>query len=160
MSSLQWSLCAFDELDTRSLYDILRLRCQVFIVEQQCPYPDIDDLDTTVGSRHATARAGYKICAYGRSLPPESSADAKNHTRSTARIGRIVVDPDYRRQGVGDRLLSILLADLASRFPEHDAVLDAQLAAMSLYSRAGFVRASEEFLEDGIAHVTMRRSLR
>ena len=149
-NDIDWQLSRFDELDVHTLYDALALRCEVFVVEQNCVYADIDGLDTLPGSRHLSARHGNTLCAYARSLAP-------TETSPEARIGRVLVRQSFRRQGLADRLLSQLIADLESRFSRIAIRLDAQLEAESLYVRAGFERCSDEFVEDGIPHVGMRR---
>jgi len=87
-----WSLSRFDELDVHTLYDALALRSEVFVVEQNCAYADIDELDKLPGSRHLVARCGNTLCAYARSLAPSD-------THADARIGRVVVRQSFRRQG-------------------------------------------------------------
>jgi ElaA protein len=145
-----WSLSRFDELDVHTLYDALALRSEVFVVEQNCAYADIDELDKLPGSRHLVARCGNTLCAYARSLAPSD-------THADARIGRVVVRQSFRRQGLANRLLSQLIEDLGARFPHISIRLDAQIEAEGLYVGAGFKRCGDEFLEDGIPHVSMRR---
>lgn len=143
-----WSLCPFDNLDIATLYAALALRSQVFVVEQNCVYPDIDGLDCRPGNRHLIGRCDESICAYARSLAP--TPGEKN-----ARIGRVVVHPAWRRRGLGKTMIKLLLEDLQVRFHDTGINLDAQLDAEAMYAQAGFVRVSDVFLEDGIEHVRM-----
>ena len=150
-TALAWTLSRFDELDVRSVHDFLKLRVDVFVVEQACAYPEIDGLDALAGTRHLLGRdAGGTVAAYGRSLVDEDDAG------TDARVGRIVVAPQRRGRGVARALMRRLLDDLDARCPGRDVVLGAQLPAEPLYASFGFVRDSDEYLEDGIPHVDMR----
>ena len=148
---IDWTLSRFDELDARSVHDWLRLRVDVFVVEQACAYPEIDGLDVLPGTRHLVGRdADDVVVAYARSLVDEGEAGAP------VRIGRVVVAPSWRGRGVARALMRRGLADLDARHPHRDVVLGAQLPAEALYASFGFVRDSDEYLEDGIPHVDMR----
>jgi len=138
-------VAAFADLDTNTLYALLKLRVDVFVVEQECPYPELDGRDTEPGTRHLwlAGQAGEPL-AYLRVLDePDGSA----------RIGRVCVSPDARRAGHAGTLLAAALA----LHPGRDAVLDAQTYATGVYEQAGFVVDGPEFLDDGIPHVPMRR---
>jgi ElaA protein len=138
---------SFASLDTTTLYAILRLRSEVFVVEQKCVYQDVDGRDLESGTRHIWITDGAPApLAYLRVLA--DGADGQ-----VARIGRVVVSPDARRQGHAATLLHHALGLIGER----EAVLDAQTYATDLYARAGFEPDGPEFLEDGIPHVTMRR---
>jgi ElaA protein len=136
------------DLDVGTLYAILRLRSEVFIVEQDCPYQDVDGRDLETGTRHIwLAAAEAEPVAYLRILDePDGSA----------RIGRVCVSPRARRRGHAGALLAAALGEVGDR----EAVLDAQTYALALYEAAGFVPDGAEFAEDGIAHLPMRRSPR
>jgi len=137
-------VASFAELDARTLHDLLRLRCDVFVVEQACAYPDIDGRDVEPGTRHLwLAQAGNPV-AYLRILDEPSGE---------ARIGRVVVAAHARGHGYGDRLMSEALALIGDR----PCVLTAQAYVADFYTRYGFVATGPEFDEDGIAHVPMRR---
>lgn len=136
-------VASFDELDTRTLYAILRLRCEVFVVEQECPYLDVDGRDPR--ARHLwLADEGGAVVAYLRILEEAGGG---------ARIGRVCVAPGARGAGHAATLLDAALRDIGDR----EAVLDAQTYATRLYANAGFVPDGPEFLDDGIPHVPMRR---
>ena len=136
-------VATFDELDTRTLYAILRLRCEVFVVEQECPYLDVDGRDA--GARHLwlTDAAGG-VVAYLRILEDPGGA---------ARIGRVCVAQGARGAGHAATLMDAALREIGGR----EAVLDAQTYATRLYTNAGFVPDGPEFLDDGIPHLPMRR---
>jgi ElaA protein len=133
---------SFKDLDTRTLYAILRLRCEVFVVEQECPYQDVDGRDE--GARHLWLSTQAGIVAYLRILDEPDGA---------ARIGRVCVARDLRGAGHAGALLAAALEEIGGR----EAVLDAQTYATRLYANAGFVADGPEFLDDGIPHVPMRR---
>ena len=138
-------IASFDELDPGVLYEILRLRGDVFVVEQECAYQDIDGRDREPGTRHAwltTADGG--VVAYRRGLAEPDG---------TARIGRVCVARGARGAGHAGTLLDAALREIGGR----EAVLDAQTYATRLYTNAGFVVDGPEFDEDGIPHVPMRR---
>lgn len=136
-----------DDLDITTLYALLRLRSDVFVVEQNCPYQDIDGRDLESGTRHLwLAGADQTPVAYLRIL--EEPGDI-------ARIGRVVVAPTARRQGHAGTLMTAALEVIGPR----ESVLDAQLYATALYAEAGFVQDGPEYVEDGIPHIPMRRPL-
>ena len=133
----------FDALDARTAYDVWRLRQQVFVVEQECPYPDLDGRDIEPGTRHVLLRDGGALVGYARVL---DDADVW-------RIGRVVLDPSARGRSLADPLMRTALDVCAGR----DVVLDAQTPLVRWYSTFGFEVDGEEFLEDGIPHTPMRR---
>ncbi len=151
---MTWTLATIAELDARAMHDLLRLRCEVFVVEQACPYQDIDGLDTLPDTRHLIGRHGAQVVACARSLVSGEQSDAP------ARLGRIVVARQWRGRRLACALVQRLLADLAERHPQRDVILGAQLPAMALYASFGFRPESREYLEDGIPHVDMRLTRR
>ncbi|MBB4685240.1 GNAT family N-acetyltransferase [Amycolatopsis jiangsuensis] len=132
------------ELTAAQLYAILRLRADVFVVEQDCVYADLDGRDLEPDTRHRwfTGDDG-EVLAYLRVLADPGGVD---------RIGRVVTARIARGQGLAGRLMAAALDGVTGEF-----VLDAQTYAQGLYARFGFVAEGEEFLEDGIPHRTMRR---
>jgi len=131
-----------DRLDAARLYALLMLRVNVFVVEQQSPYPDLDGRDLDPGTVHLWFESGGGPVAYLRILagPP-------------ARIGRVCTVPEVRGTGLGTRLMRAALAELG----DAEIVLDAQVDAQGMYARFGFEPEGEPFDEDGILHITMRR---
>ncbi|MFC7545565.1 GNAT family N-acetyltransferase [Plantactinospora sp. GCM10030261] len=134
----------FADLDARTLYDLLRLRVDVFVVEQRSPYPDLDGRDVEPSTRHLwLSRAGVPV-AYLRIV-----AEAGG----TARIGRVAVAAAARGAGLADRLLTEALSLIGDR----TCVLSAQSHLVGFYGRYGFTVDGAEYDEDGIPHVPMRR---
>jgi ElaA protein len=138
---------AFAELDAATLYALLRLRVDVFVVEQRCPYPELDGRDPEPATRHLWLERDGAPVAYLRLLGEPGGA---------ARIGRVVVAPEARGTGLAGRLISAALA----RVGERECRLDAQAPLVGFYARLGFAAAGPEYLEDGIPHVPMRLTRR
>ena len=138
----------FDELVAAELYEILRLRSAVFVVEQNCVYQDIDALDYAALHVFITGEAP-SVAAYARVYAKEGEA-------GTAKIGRVV--SAQRGVGLGAAVLSAAL-DAARSLGFMAAYIEAQEYAIGFYEKAGFAVTSGVFLEDGIPHVQMRRSL-
>lgn len=146
---------AFDALDPRTAYAIWRLRVDVFVVEQECAYPELDGRDTEPTTRHwwvpgAPDDGDAPVAAYLRVL---TTTDPHR-----ARIGRVVTAPAHRGRGLAATLMRAALDAL--RAAGTDAVvLDAQAHLAHWYAGLGFSVAGAEFLEDDIPHVPMRREL-
>ena len=132
----------FDRLDAATVYAVCRLRQDVFVVEQECPYPDLDGRDLEPGTQHLLLEADDELLGYARVLD-----DA-----GTWRIGRVLLAADARGRGWADILMATAL-DVAT---DRDVVLDAQSPLAGWYASFGFAPDGPEFLEDGIAHVPMR----
>ena len=146
---LAWSWCRFEDLGVDGVYDMLALRAKVFILEQG-PYLDPDG-----GDRHAwhllCRDTGGALMAYLRVLDPGVKFD-------DVAIGRVVVDASLRRQGIGHQLVREGLAHCAQHWPGRSVSISAQAHLQRFYARHGFATVSDEYLDDGIAHVDMRRS--
>ncbi|MXN63551.1 GNAT family N-acetyltransferase [Stappia sp. GBMRC 2046] len=142
-----------DEFSPRCLHEVYRLRVAVFIVEQDCAYPEIDDLD--VGALHlvisyAEGDGEGAVAAYLRLIHPEGEKPVK--------LGRIVVAPAWRGTGLGRRLMEAGLEKAQSLYPGRPVFLSAQAQVVRFYGTHGFEAVSPEYLEDGIPHVDMLRS--
>ena len=135
----------FGELTLEELYAILRLRNSVFVVEQNCPYQDLDDLDQD--AFHIFLRDQDGIRAYLRLLPEKGM-------RSEPLIGRVIAAD--RRRGLGSRVLSLGIRTARERLNVESIRVEAQTYAVPFYERAGFVPVSDEFILDGIPHIEMR----
>jgi ElaA protein len=135
---------SFRDLDTTTLYAILRLRSEVFVVEQECAYPDIDGRDTEPGTRHVWFERDGNVRAYLRVLREDGHE----------RVGRVVTARTARGAGLAGRLLAEALEIIGNR----PSVLDAQAHLTAFYARYGYEPSGPEFLEDGIPHVPMLRS--
>jgi len=132
-------------LDPLTAYSLWKLRQDVFVVEQDCPYPDLDGRDLEPGTRHVVMEddAGAVLgCA--RVLDDGHSW----------RIGRVALHPTVRGQGWADRLMEAALQVC----PDRDILLDAQTPLAGWYRSLGFEVSGQEFLEDGIPHLPMRRA--
>lgn len=133
-------------LDPVTLYRILQLRTNVFVVEQRCPYPELDGRDLEPGAEWLWATEDGKLLATLRML---------REPDGTVRIGRVATDPGARSRGIAGRLVEFALQRLGDT---GEVVLDAQSPLADWYRRFGFVQCGEEFVEDGIPHVPMRRA--
>jgi len=135
----------FDELNTNELLNILKLRVSVFVVEQNCPYMEIDDFDKL--SYHLWLKDKDEIIAYGRVLPPHTSF-------SDPSIGRII--STKKRQGYGTKIVKAAIDVAKDKFKAENITIEAQVYAKTLYEKIGFKQTSDEFLEDNIPHIKMR----
>jgi ElaA protein len=137
----------FVDLSTVEFHDLLRLRTDVFVVEQECPYPELDGRDTDIGTEHHWIESDGMIACCARTLvEPDGST----------RIGRVATDPDARGRG----LAAEMVRALSERFDDSPIVLDAQSYLVEWYTALGFEPTGAEFVEDGIPHVPMRRVVR
>jgi ElaA protein len=135
---------SFADFDAATLYAVLRLRSDVFVVEQACAYPDLDGRDTEPATRHLWLADEAGVAAYLRVLQDGAGF----------RIGRVVTAPAQRGRGLAARLMRAALDGLPPGAP---CVLHAQTHATRFYERFGFAVAGRPYLEDGIEHVLMGR---
>lgn len=143
MTGVRVEVRAFEDLDVATAYDAWRLRQDVFVIEQDCPYPDLDGRDREPATRHVLLREGDVLLGYLRVL------DDGDH----ARVGRVVLARAGRGRGLADLLMQAALAETGDR----SVVLDAQSPLARWYATHGFAVSGPEFLEDGIPHLPMRR---
>jgi ElaA protein len=148
MHRFSWHLSSFDALTLQQLYAILAARNAVFVVEQTCPYQDMDGLDA--GAMHLTAWHGTEVAAYLRIIEP----GIKFAERS---IGRVLTTSAFRGTGLGRELLKRALESVDQTFPKESIRLGAQAHLQSFYASFGFEKASGLYMEDGIPHVEMVR---
>lgn len=146
--SERFSWRAFDALGTRELYALLRLRADVFVVEQNCVFGDIDGKDEV--ALHLLAWVGETLGGYLRVFAPATADGA-------ARIGRVVVAPACRSTGLGRRLMAAALDEIARQWANVPIELAAQAYLERFYGSFGFVRIAADYLEDDILHCDMRR---
>lgn len=146
--SLIWHDWDVADLNVYSLHDILALRNQVFVVEQTCPYLDIDGRDLVDGNRHITAYHDGKLAACARLLAPHPNNDVVT-------IGRVIVAPHARGQHLGHQLMEHTLIACARHWPQKHLFLSAQAHLQTFYGAFGFVATGEEYDEDGIPHIDM-----
>lgn len=138
----------FNELTINELYDLLRLRAKVFVVEQQATYQDLDDKDQE--SIHLFIKNDEDlIVSYVRLLPRGLSYE------TDASIGRVVTDPDYRKNKYTKALISQGIQIILNEFKTRTIRISAQTYLIDYYSTFGFKVVSEEYLEDGLPHKEM-----
>jgi len=146
---MSWEVKKFNDLTVLELHDIFRLRVDIFVVEQNCPYPEIDGKDPK--SLHLIYKENNIIVAYARLLPPGVSYDE-------ASIGRVIVAESHRGTGLGYELMN--QAVKASLVEYNQPIkIGAQAHLEKYYGATGFVKVSDVYLEDDIPHIDMLRSL-
>jgi len=143
---LQWLLKKFDELTPLELYNVLRLRSEVFVVEQNCVFLDMDNKDQQ--SYHLMGSHDNELVAYVRLLPPGLAYDEIS-------IGRVVSSPQYRGSGAGKLLMQKAITTAAELFGKQPIRIGAQLYLKNVYSSLGFETQGDIYLEDGIQHIIM-----
>ena len=146
-ANIQLDCRPFDELDIHLLYDIMRLRQEIFVVEQDCPYLDADGVDLM--SHHVTLLVDNILVGYTRIVPPGISYEAYSS------IGRVVTHPDYRISGLGSKLMSHSILKTKQLYPTHTIKISSQVYITQFYAKLGFEVIGEEYLEDGIPHIGM-----
>lgn len=148
MQHLIWKIKSFDELSTQEFHQILKARIDVFIVEQTCPYPDLDGYDQK--AIHLWAENEDEVVAYCRIFP----AGIKYQDSS---IGRVLTSQKFRKLNLGRKLMKIALTTIESRFRTSSVQISAQNYLLSFYAEFGFEIVGETYLEDDIPHTEMRR---
>lgn len=146
---LKWSVKEFEELTTRELYQLLRLRSEVFVVEQGCNYMDMDNKDQKCW--HLMGWEDDYLMAYARIVPPGISYAYPS-------IGRIVVSGQGRGRGLGIELLHFSIARVEEFYGKSVIRIGAQLYLEKFYESFGFKKSSEVYLEDKIEHIQMTRN--
>jgi ElaA protein len=150
--SINWICKHHTELSIEQLYAVLKLRAEVFVVEQQCAYLDVDGQDLSGDTCHLMAWRDGELVAYLRLLDPiQQNGDVT--------IGRVVTAPSIRSRGIGHELMTQALEHAESKWPDQPIYLSAQAHLQGYYSRYGFNPVGEEYLEDDIPHIGMRRDL-
>ena len=144
---INWVVKKWSALIANEIYFILRLRSEVFVVEQDCVYQDIDGKDQD--AFHVLGKQGDKLVAYARLLKKGIS-----YTDFVA-IGRVVVADAHRGKSVGHDLFRFCLQDLQYRYPKEDIKISAQAHLEEFYKQHGFEKVGESYLEDGIPHIGM-----
>lgn len=144
-----WTLKTFNELSLKELHDIIQLRLDIFVVEQDCPYLDLDGKDFKAYHFYGQPDDGSdKIVAYTRIFAPGDYYEQ-------AAIGRVVVHQDYRNGGVGFELMSGSIDRVEALFKTKTIKIGAQLYLKNFYESLGFMQVDEGYLEDGIPHIYM-----
>ncbi len=145
--TITWQSPVFDDLTVGQLYEILRLRQQVFIIEQDCLYQDVDDLDQR--GLHLGGWENGELLAYLRALPPGVSYPESS-------LGRIVVSPAARGRDLGREVVRRGIELNLATWPGAGITIGAQAHLEVFYQGLGFETVSDVYDEDGIPHITMR----
>ena len=148
---IEWQDLHHSQLTLPTLYALLALRNEVFVVEQNCPYQDIDGDDLAGDNRHVLGWRNQQLVAYARIL--------KHHDKQLpVAIGRVIVAPQARGQKVGYQLMTQAILSCERHWPNHEIHLSAQAHLQSFYGHFGFAPVTDVYDEDGIPHIGMARS--
>ncbi len=145
--SISFHTKTFQELTTADLYAILQLRSEVFVVEQNCVFQDIDYKDQVAW--HVIGICDGKIVAYTRLFKP-------NEFYEFASIGRVVINPKFRERKWGNDLMQYSILEIEKLFEVKQITIGAQLYLKRFYENNGFVQTSDVYLEDEIEHIEMK----
>ena len=146
---MHWIIKSFEQLSTNELYDFLKLRIDVFVVEQTCYYPDIDEVDRHPQTLHIFGYKDEQIVGYLRILPKGTTYPQYNS------IGRVIVADSERGTGLGHDLIKTGVNACLAHFNEREIKISAQEHLAKFYQRHGFKQVTEMYLEDDIPHVGM-----
>ncbi len=143
---MDWKTAHFDDLTTRELYTLMRLRQEIFVLEQNCVYQDLDGLD--LDAVHILCWEEGELLAYLRALQPGASYPQSS-------IGRIVVSPAARGRNLGRELVKRGITYNLKTWPNSDIRIGAQAYLEKFYTELGFITDSQPYMEDGIEHIYM-----
>ncbi len=146
---IQFKIKPFNELSTSELYEILQLRSEVFVVEQNCVYQDIDGKDQK--AIHVLGYYDGVLAAYSRLFKP-------NEYFTDSSIGRVIVKASHRDKKLGHDLMRTSILAIKDLFHETNITISAQLYLQKFYESHGFLTVGESYLEDDIPHIEMRKS--
>jgi len=143
---MEFTIKSFEELTTCELYEIIKERINVFILEQNCVYPECDGKDYQAW--HVQAKEDHRLAGYLRILPPGVSF-------AEASIGRVLVGKDFRNQGVARSLMNLAIEYILTEMKEKQIRISAQAYLEKFYTSLGFQKVSDVYLEDNIPHIEM-----
>lgn len=146
---IDWKCKRFYDLTVDELYDLLRLRSEVFVVEQNCVFLDQDNIDKDCF--HLSGFHQNKLIAYARIVPPLV-------VYNEASIGRVVTSASVRKTGVGKQLMHQAIEKLYLLFGKVSIKIGAQLYLKSFYQSFGFYQSGNVYTEDGIEHIHMEKT--
>jgi len=144
---MQWILKKFHDLTVDEFHDILQLRINIFVVEQNCPYPELDDRDK-IAFHFFGINKENKIIAYTRIFKPGDYYEE-------AAFGRVVVHQDYRNQKIGFQLVEQTIIEIHKLFGNINIKIGAQTYLNNFYQSFGFHQIGDDYIEDGIPHIHM-----
>ncbi len=144
---MQWILKKFNDLTVNEFHDILQLRINIFIVEQNCPYPELDDKDK-IAFHLFSIDKNNKIIAYTRIFKP-------GDFYKEAAFGRVVVHEEYRNQKIGSQLVKETIIETHKLFGNINIKIGAQTYLKDFYQSFGFQQVDDDYIEDGIPHIHM-----
>lgn len=147
--NVKWKIKRFEALSTAELYNLLQLRAEVFVVEQNCVYQDIDGKDQK--ALHLIGEDNGETVAYARLFKPKDYFEE-------ASIGRVVVKQSFREKKLGHLLMKEAIEAIKTEFNETNITISAQLYLKKFYESQGFNQTSETYLEDDIPHIEMKRN--
>lgn len=155
-----WQIKHFNQLSVEELYSVIKLRVNVFINEQTCFYPELDDFDTHPNTLHVftygisnTNNTSREVIAYARILP------VNTRYKEAVSIGRVVVEKLMRKQGLGHQLVNQALITCKNHFKNTTIKISAQTQLEHFYQQHLFTRITENYLEDNIPHLTMQYNM-
>lgn len=144
---MKWYVKKFSELDTLTFFKLAKARVDIFVVEQECAYPELDDVDILEDTRHIYCLdSDGEVVAYSRSYQKTSQVTA---------IGRVIITEQNRGKGLASALMKESLNVCANVWPDCKVQLSAQTHLTLFYERLGFKAISDSYLEDGIPHTDM-----
>ena len=146
MIEMSWNIQTYDELTTEELYRIIQLRVNVFIVEQQTCYEDLDNHDQN--SIHISYVKNGKLFAYSRILPPGEKFEM-------ASIGRVITSQEMRGTGLGKEMIQLALETIDRQWPGSEVFIQAQEYLKHFYSSFGFTQVSKPYIYDSLPHIDM-----
>lgn len=143
---MKYKIKKFEELSTKELYEILKVRSEVFVVEQNCVYQDIDTKD--LASYHLYLEENNQIIAYSRIIP-------KGISYNETSIGRVLTKKSHRKNGLSKEMLKQAIEFITKTMNENKIRISAQAYLIDFYKSLGFEQVSEIYLEDDIEHIEM-----
>lgn len=146
--SLSLTTKNFTELSKVELYEILKLRSEVFVIEQNCVYQDIDSKD--LEGLHVLGRIDDELIGYARCFAPGIYFEE-------AAIGRVLISKNYRNKGYAHQLMKKCIAEIDQKYPKANIKISAQQYLIKFYEQHDFHSIGEGYLEDGIPHINMIR---
>lgn len=148
---MHWVTLTFEQLSTLQLYSLLKLRIDVFVVEQQCPFHELDGHDLHPQTLHILGYHGNKLVAYARILPA-------GLTYKDVSIGRVLTISCERGKGYAHSLMQQAITNINNIWPNSIITISAQYHLRLFYRNYGFEEISAAYLEDGISHIDMQRA--